>query len=225
MKNILVRSFIIHARSYRETSMIYDVLTSNCGLISILAKGIKKKKDRTCLQPTKELMLSFTDSDFPILTSYEPVQDSVQMNRNMLILILYFNELIYRLIPRNEPYESVFTLYKDYIKKMSLLDNFSQGLILGFETNFLKEIGYELSMADEGEGISTNVTYIYDYDKGFKINQNKNNKDTISGSSLNSLFNNDFESIKDIAIIRNIIRNIIKNISYGSSIKSYDFIN
>ena len=147
------------------------------------------------------------------------------MNRNMLILILYFNELIYRLIPRNAPYESVFNLYKDYIKKMSLLDNFSQGLILGFETNFLKEIGYELSMADEGEDISTNATYIYDYDKGFKINQNKNNKDTISGSSLNSLFNNDFESIKDIAIIRNIIRNIIKNISYGSSIKSYDFIN
>ena len=46
MKNTLVHSFIIHARSYRETSMIYDVLTSNCGLISILAKGIKKKKDR-----------------------------------------------------------------------------------------------------------------------------------------------------------------------------------
>ena len=46
MKNTLVRSFIIHARSYRETSMIYDVLTSNYGLISILAKGIKKKKDR-----------------------------------------------------------------------------------------------------------------------------------------------------------------------------------
>ena len=44
MKNTLVRSFIIHARSYRETSMIYDVLTSNCGLISILAKGIKKKR-------------------------------------------------------------------------------------------------------------------------------------------------------------------------------------
>ena len=108
---------------------------------------------------------------------------------------------------------------------MSLLDNFSQGLILGFETSFLKEIGYELSMADEGEEISTNATYIYDYDKGFKINQNKNNKDTISGSSLNLLFNNDFESIKDVTIIRNIIRNIIKNISYGSSIKSYDFIN
>ena len=43
---------------------------------------------------------------------------------------------------------------KDYIKKMSLLDNISQGLILGFESNFLKEIGYELSMADEGEDIS-----------------------------------------------------------------------
>ena len=43
MKNTLVRSFIIHARSYRETSMIYDVLTSNCGLISILAKALRKK--------------------------------------------------------------------------------------------------------------------------------------------------------------------------------------
>ncbi len=224
MKNILVRSFIIHARSYRESSIIYDVLTSNNGLISILAKGIKKKKDRTCLQPTKELMLSFTDSDFPILTSYEPVHDCVQMNRNMLILILYFNELIYRLIPRNEPQESVFTLYKAYVKKMSLLENFSQGLILGFEISFLKEIGYELSMAYEDEDIYINHTYVYDYDQGFKINQNKNNREAISGSSLKSLFNNDFESIKEISIIRKIIRNIIKNISYGTSIKSYDFI-
>ena len=225
MKNTLVRSFIIHARSYRETSVIYDVLTSKNGLISILAKGIKRKKDRSCLQPTKELMLTFTDTDFPILTSYEPTEDCVQMNRNMLILILYFNELIYRLIPRNEPHESVFNLYKDYIKKMSLLDNFSQGLILGFETSFLKEIGYELSMADGSEDIKINDTYIYDYDEGFKVNQNKNNKDAISGSSLNLLFNNDFDSIKDITIIRNIIRNVIKNISHGVSIKSYDFIN
>ena len=94
-------------------------------------------------------------------------QDCVQMNRNMLILILYFNELIYRLIPRNEPHESVFNLYKDYIK-MSLLDNFSQGLILGFETSFLKEIGYELSMADGSEDIKINDTYIYDYDEGLR---------------------------------------------------------
>ena len=45
MNNNLIKSFIIHARKYRETSMIYDVLTEEQGLISILAKGIKSKKD------------------------------------------------------------------------------------------------------------------------------------------------------------------------------------
>ena len=44
-------------------------------------------------------------------------------------------------------------------------------------------------------------------------------------SNRRASYSSNFESIKDITIIRNIIRNIIKNISYGSSIKSYDFIN
>ncbi len=225
MKNTLVHSFIIHSRSFRETSMIYDILTSNNGLISILAKGIKKKRDRSYLQPTKELILSFTDSDFPILTSYEPVNDLPSIKNNQLLIILYFNELIYRLIPRNEPQEVIFDLYKTYIVKMSQTDHADQSLILGFEALFLKEIGYELSMADYTIPIKYDKFYYYDYNEGFKATNGKSNHDTVSGASLECLFSNNFKFIEDILTLRRIIKNMISKISHGNTIKSYDFIN
>ena len=225
MNNILVHSFIIHSRPFRETSMIYDVLTPNNGLISVLAKGIKKKKDRSHLQPTKELILSFTDSDFPILTSYEPASQTISLKNNQLIIVLYFNELIYRLVPRNEPQEILFNLYKNYIVKMSRLVDIDQGLILGFEALFLKEIGYELSMADNNITIKNDQIYFYDYDEGFKIALDSSNKDIVSGASLEYLFTNNFESITHISVFRRIIKNMINKISHGKTIKSYDFIN
>ena len=59
LKRTLINSFIIHSKPFRETSMIYDVLTDTDGLISIIAKGIKSKKDGLSMQPFKEIKLTF----------------------------------------------------------------------------------------------------------------------------------------------------------------------
>ncbi len=76
MKNTFENSFIIHSRDYTETSIIFEVLTENRGLITLLGKGIKKKKDFSTLQPFKELKLTFSKkSNFPILAKYEISQD------------------------------------------------------------------------------------------------------------------------------------------------------
>ena len=88
MNNLLESSFIIHSRDYGETSVIYDVLTENYGFMSVLAKGIKKKKDGLLLLPFRELLLSYTKSNLPLLVKHEVSNDYSKIKRNLLPISL-----------------------------------------------------------------------------------------------------------------------------------------
>ena len=77
LNNILVNSFIIHSRHYSETSMIYDVLTEEHGLISILAKGIKSKKDGFIYQAICQLEVEILLTDKKIESYYITLRHSI----------------------------------------------------------------------------------------------------------------------------------------------------
>ena len=119
MKNLLINSFIIHSRPYSETSIIFDILTESNGLISLIAKGIKKKKDGLLLKPFKELQLSYTSKgSVPILTKFEIINSFSKIKNKYLLIGLYFNELIYKFIPKSEPLPSLYSLYKNQLEYM-----------------------------------------------------------------------------------------------------------
>ena len=127
--------------------MIYDVLTEEQGLISILAKGIKSKKDGFILQPFRELQLSYTERTLPLLTKYEIVSSYLEASNKFMLESLYFNELIYRFIPKNEPLLTLYNLYKEHLNYMNTTSDKRLIVLLRFEIIFLKEIGYELHVS------------------------------------------------------------------------------
>ena len=226
MNNNLIKSFIIHARKYRETSMIYDVLTEEQGLISILAKGIKSRKDGFILQPFRELQLSYTERTLPLLTKYEIVSSYLEASNKFMLESLYFNELIYRFIPKSEPLVKLYNFYKEYLQYMNTTSDNRLIVLLRFEIIFLKEIGYEMHLSYPSDYIidEENIFY-YDYESGFKeAKKNTQYINIISGSSLKKLLNNQLSSIQEKKILRNIIRDIFKNLAGPKSIKSYDIL-
>tara|TARA_B100000965_G_scaffold406592_1_gene446382 strand:+ start:715 stop:1389 length:675 start_codon:yes stop_codon:yes gene_type:complete len=224
MNNLLESSFIIHSRDYGETSVIYDVLTENYGFMSVLAKGIKKKKDGLLLLPFRELLLSYTKANLPLLVKHEVSNDYSKINRNFMLYGLYYNELIYRLVPKNEPLKSMYSLYKSQLNYM-VSDIDVSVASLRFEYLFLKEIGYGLSLSDELNGrLNDNDTYYYDFNSGFKKSYNNTN-DKICGTSLLNLANNNFSKIKDVKVLRQIIREVFKKLLNNKSLKSFDIIN
>ena len=226
MKNILVNSFIIHSRHFSETSMIYDILTDSNGLMSIIAKGIKRKKDGLSMQPFKEMQLSFTKAKLPLLTKHEVLYSYTHVSKKYTLLGLYFNELIYKLIPKNEPLLSLFNLYKDQLHYMSHEKISPENLLLRFEYLFLKEIGYEISLIYEDNYlIDKSKQYYYEFGQGFKeLNTNADKKTIVSGESIYNLFNNNFELINDTKKFRYIAKNIINENLGHKSIKSYDML-
>ena len=226
MRNNLISSFIIHSRPYGETSMIFDILTKEKGLVSVLAKGIKQKKDLSILQPSRELLLNFTNANLPILTKYEIFGTDNLINAKFLLEILYFNELIYKFTPRNEPCSSLYDLYKSYVEYIKNTEDSSDIIIVGFEVLFLREIGYEITLDHSLEGsINPEKYYSYNYQVGFKeIENNKSLDISITGVDLLNLIRHKFSLISELNKVRRINKGIINRLVGEKKIKSYDIL-
>ncbi|MEC9205568.1 MAG: DNA repair protein RecO [Pseudomonadota bacterium] len=225
MSSIYHKSFIIHTRNYGETSIILEVLTEENGLITLLGKGVKKKKDFPLLQPFRELKLFFSEKkNFPILGKYEPNKDYKILKNNYLLHGMYLNELIHKFIPHHEPCISLYNLYKQQLSNMSETIQNINIEILKFEISFLKEIGYELTLANlNTKDINHKKSYCYDYEIGFReVRDRLDLVNSVSGENLLLLLNNQIESISNISNVRVTIKNIFQRLSGGKKIKSYE---
>ena len=222
-----MNSFIIHSRHFSETSMIYDILTDSNGLISIIAKGIKKKKDGYSMQPFKEIQLSFTKAKLPLLTKHEVLNSYTKISTKYMLAGLYFNELIYKFIPKNEPLPLLFKLYKNQLIFMTNSDNYNLHMhLLRFEYLFLKEIGYEINLAYHNNyAIDDKVNYYYRFGEGFKeLDSNTDSRTLVSGGDLKNLLSKNYDEIVGIKNFRFIAKEIIKESLGNKNIKSYEIL-
>ena len=225
MINELEYSFIIHSRSYSETSIIFDILTMHNGMISVIAKGAKRKKDISLLQPFKGLIINFSKKgNLPLLTKYEVHKPYPVVKKNFLLLGLYYNELLLRFMPKQEPSINIYNLYKNHLDYMSRTDDSNDAISLKFEILFLQEIGYKVNIAEvHSKNIMSKAKFYYDHEVGFRPIRSKNEEPfSIDGDSINYLLQNKFNQIHDIKKIRLIVRNLINELLGKYDIKSYD---
>ena len=107
--------FLLHQRSYGETSIIADVFTQKSGKISFIAKGAKKPKSKFFgyLVPFQKLKITFSGrSELKTLTS---IDRDLASNSNTFSKVsyslLYINELLMKLLPKDAKHEELFVLY------------------------------------------------------------------------------------------------------------------
>ncbi len=223
MSNITDKAFIVHSKPFRETSIIFDFLTRENGLVSTILKGAKKRKDISQLQPARELIINTSRANLPLLIKYE-LNQSYAIKKEHLLLLIYFNELIYRLVPKNQPQKTLFKFYHNYISYMSSTQDDQDSIIIGFELLILKNLGYAVTSDVPLSLIEENHIFYYDKLKGFRRVSNHYQGNKISGKDLKFLMNFDINSITAKKILRNITKDVITNIASPKSIKSFDII-
>ena len=84
MNNLIDRAFIIHSKTFGETSVIFEFLTEENGLISAILKGAKRRKDISQLQLSKELIINTSRANLPLLLKYE-LSKSYVIKRDYLL--------------------------------------------------------------------------------------------------------------------------------------------
>ncbi len=170
--------FLLHQRSYGETSVIAEVFSKKNGKMSIIARGAKKPKSKFFgyLAPFTNLKVTYSGrSDLKTLTNIDRdfASTSNSFSKTSYSL-LYINELLIRLLPKDAAQEDLFLLYQEFLHKVHRGDDLELTL-RHFELDLLDMLGYGLDFEtdiDKNENIDPAKKYSFIPERGFRESNN-----------------------------------------------------
>ena len=189
--------FLLHQRSYGETSIIADVFTQKSGKISFIAKGAKKPKSKFFgyLVPFQKLKITYSGrTELKTLTS---IDRDLASNSNTFSKVsyslLYINELLMKLLPKDAKHEELFVLYDEFLKKINKNNNLEISL-RHFELDLLDMLGYGFdydSEIDSNDPIEAELSYVFVSERGFR----KSNSSSFKGKDILSIKKRKLEDV------------------------------
>ncbi|MFV0477280.1 MAG: DNA repair protein RecO [Parahaliea sp.] len=150
MRVTLQPAYLLHSRPYRDSSYLLEVLTAQYGRISLVARAVYRKAPggnlRSLLQPFRPLLVSFSGkSELMTLNSVESVPGALTLTGERLFSGLYVNELLLRLLYRQDTHPALFVSYGETLK--ALAGSAQVDMVLRrFESQLLTELGYAFDL-------------------------------------------------------------------------------
>ena len=189
--------FLLHQRSFGETSIIADVFTQKSGKISFIAKGAKKPKSKFFgyLVPFQKLKITYSGrSELKTLTSIDrDLANNSNTFSKVSYSLLYINELLIKLLPKDAKHEELFVLYDEFLKKINKNNNLEISL-RHFELDLLDMLGYGFdyeSEIDSNEPIEAELSYVFVSERGFR----KSNSSSFKGKDILSIKKRKLEDV------------------------------
>jgi len=191
-------SYVLHARSFRETSLIVEIFSRQYGRVAVVARGAKSARSRwrNVLQPFRPLLLSWVQkTELGTLTAADQVASLPSMQGQSLYCGLYLNELLMRLLHRNDPHAEVFEQYRHVLGELAS-EAPPQPLLRLFEKHLLEAIGYALLLEREfGGDADVDTQHWYDYQPGRgPVVASGPGKGRVSGAALLALHAENLDS-------------------------------
>jgi DNA repair protein RecO (recombination protein O) len=141
--------YVLHATAWRETSLIVQAFSRDHGWVSMVAKGAKRPHSvlRPALSVFQPLLLSWTGSgEVKTLTRAECAGVHALPGAAMMSC-WYMNELLFRLLPREDPHPGLFDAYVIALQRLAA-GQAAAGALRRFEWILLKETGYGLDVEE-----------------------------------------------------------------------------
>jgi len=185
-------AFILHRRPYLNTSLLLEAFGREHGRIGLVARNAVSPRSRLkgLLQPFAPLLLSWMGAgELATLTAAEEAGRAVSLPPNRVLAGLYANELLVRLLPRQDPQSGLFTAYEALLAELSVAPG-EEPSLRRFEKKLLEELGYGLALereATSGAPILAEEHYRYVLDQGPLIASQTRTGVPISGQGLLAL--------------------------------------
>lgn len=165
-------AFVLHARPYRETSLLLECLTREHGRLGVVARGVRRERarvQRAQLEPFQPLALDLLlRGELATLLATEPQGLPLRLTGDAGLAGLYLNELVVRLTGRQDPHPLLFDAYARCLPRLA--DSSALGWTLRrFERDLLEALGYGLQLeseADSGEPLAADGWYRYRVEQG-----------------------------------------------------------
>lgn len=150
-------AYVLHRYDWSESSLILEVLTRNHGRMALVAKGVKKPTSqyRAVLLPLQPLSLGWGgDAEVRTLKSAQWVGGHVMPTGEALISGSYLNELLMRLLARDDPHPALFEHYGLAVQLLAERADAQQLILRAFELLLLRETGLLPDLSAEGSSLA-----------------------------------------------------------------------
>lgn len=207
-------AFVLHARPYRETSLLMECLTRDHGRIGVVARGVRKERarmQRAQLEPFQRLELDLLlKGELATLRGAEPSGAAIRLLGDAGLAGLYLNELVVRLTGRQDPNAELFERYELTLRRMAANEPLAWTL-RRFERDMLDSLGYALQLdvdASDGEPLDPDGAYFYDPEAG-AVPGRAGDARSVRGRDLLALAEDRAPDSAGLASLRRMMRQVI----------------
>lgn len=146
-------AFLLHSVPYRETSLVLDLFTREHGRVAAVAKGAKRPRSalRAVLLQFQPLSVTYTGrGELRTLTGAEWIGGLEAPRGYSLLCAFYLNELLIRLLAREDAHPALFDGYQAALAGLSASAPVEE-VLRRFEWLMLREAGYAPDLRRDAE--------------------------------------------------------------------------
>lgn len=164
-------AYLLHTYPYRETSLVAEFYARDAGRVALIARGARRPRSalRGVLMAFQPLLISWSGkAELKTLHKAEWQGGYVPLRGLSLICGFYLNELLLKLLPREDPHEHLYTAYAGALTQLPAADDHA-AVLRRFERVLLRELGYGLVLDREvagGTPIDGEERYCYIPERG-----------------------------------------------------------
>lgn len=218
MANIIHRQdnqsvYVLHTYPFKETSLIVELFSREFGRIAAVAKGARRPRSamRGMLQSFQMLSGSWSGkNEVKTLHSLDWDQGLIMLQGEALMCGFYLNELLLRLLPREDAHATLFDYYQEALSTLAINTKLAIDL-RRFELKLLQELGYAVPLLQDenGEEVLADKHYRYEAEYGACALSATKNGVQLSGKTLLDMANNDYSDVLTQAQSKQLMRYLL----------------
>lgn len=140
----LIPAYVLHARPYRDSSLLIEAFTCDQGRIGLVARA-GRSRHGALLQPLQPLLLSWTQQgELGACQGVESAGPRRLLRGEVLFAALYCNELLLKMTTRQDPHPELWIAYERLLER--LLPRTVSSALRYFEHDLLCALGYGLDL-------------------------------------------------------------------------------
>jgi DNA repair protein RecO (recombination protein O) len=213
--------FVVHTYPYKETSLIVEAFTRRFGRVALLARGARRPRSamRGVLLSFQPLQLSWSASaELGNLIRAEWAGALRPLRGRGLMCGFYLNELLLRLLPREDPHENLFEIYDRALADLAAGADIAS-VLRRFEKRMLAELGYAPLLDHDAASrpIDPAARYVYEPERGPMLSTSSRDL-SVSGQTLLDVAADDYARAETRDEARTLMRLLITQRLHGQEL-------
>ncbi len=220
-------AYVLHARPYRETSLMVEVFSRDYGRVALLARGARRPRSalRGLLMAFQPLELSWAGKGEVLTLMKAEWQGGQPLLAGLpLFCGYYLNELLLRLLPREDQHPKLFDRYVQILMHLgySNSDQVAESELRCFERSLLGELGYGLTLEQDchGQPVLAEHHYHYAIDQGPVPAGTRAEHNTIRGQTLLDMAADRYEQGATRSEAKQLMRRLLAHYLEGFELES-----